>query len=102
MAEVEEREQTGQDSAVADHIRQDPAWDEAFARIRDLIHHDMQRAERSAFERLKAELQRAFSAPESAFGDLRLEDVLAQPVPAPFAPWNRRQGCQNRPRFTSA
>ena len=31
------RPQTGQDAAVADHIRQDPAWFEAFARIRDLV-----------------------------------------------------------------
>lgn len=31
------RPMTGQDEAVANHIRQDPAWDEAFARIRDLI-----------------------------------------------------------------
>ena len=31
------RMQTGEDPAVADHIRQDPAWPEAFARIRDLI-----------------------------------------------------------------
>ena len=31
------REQTGQDPAVADHIRQDVAWDEAFGRIRDLV-----------------------------------------------------------------
>lgn len=31
------REQTGQDQAVADHIRRDAAWDEAFGRIRDLI-----------------------------------------------------------------
>ena len=31
------RPQTGQDAAVADQIRQDPAWSEAFARIRDLI-----------------------------------------------------------------
>ncbi len=31
------RPQTGRDPAVADHIRKDPAWDEAFARIRDLI-----------------------------------------------------------------
>lgn len=31
------RPMTGQDMPVADHIRQDPAWDEAFARIRDLI-----------------------------------------------------------------
>ncbi|MDR7102778.1 RNase adapter RapZ [Croceicoccus sp. BE223] len=28
---------TGRDEAVADHIRQDPAWDEAFGRIRDLV-----------------------------------------------------------------
>ena len=28
---------TGQDQAVGDHIRQDPAYEEAFARIRDLI-----------------------------------------------------------------
>lgn len=31
------RELTGKDSAVAEHIRQDPAFDEAFARIRDLL-----------------------------------------------------------------
>ncbi|MFM5895407.1 MAG: RNase adapter RapZ [Novosphingobium sp.] len=31
------RPQTGQDAAVAEHIRQDPAWHEAFARIRDLV-----------------------------------------------------------------
>ncbi|HUQ13899.1 MAG TPA: RNase adapter RapZ [Novosphingobium sp.] len=28
---------TGQDKAVAKHIRADPAWDEAFARVRDLL-----------------------------------------------------------------
>jgi UPF0042 nucleotide-binding protein len=31
------REQTGQDPAVGDHIRKDPAFAEAFTRIRDLI-----------------------------------------------------------------
>jgi UPF0042 nucleotide-binding protein len=31
------REQTGQDPTVAAHVRQDPAWEDAFARIRDLI-----------------------------------------------------------------
>lgn len=31
------REQTGHDPAVAAHIRQDEAWDEAFARIRELV-----------------------------------------------------------------
>jgi RNase adapter protein RapZ len=31
------REQTGQDEAVAAHIRKDPAWGESFQRIRDLL-----------------------------------------------------------------
>ena len=31
------RPQTGQDAAVGAHIRQDPAWGQAFAQIRDLI-----------------------------------------------------------------
>jgi len=31
------REQTGQDAAVGDHIRRDPAFADAFARIRDLL-----------------------------------------------------------------
>lgn len=31
------RPQTGQDASVGDYISRDPAWDEAFARIRDLI-----------------------------------------------------------------
>jgi UPF0042 nucleotide-binding protein len=31
------RPQTGQDAPVGDFIRRDPAWDEAFTRIRDLI-----------------------------------------------------------------
>ena len=31
------RLQTGEDPAVAEHIRQDPAWPQAFAQIRDLI-----------------------------------------------------------------
>ncbi len=31
------RPQTGQDAPVGDYISRDPAWDEAFARIRDLI-----------------------------------------------------------------
>ncbi|GLK45310.1 MULTISPECIES: RNase adapter RapZ [Novosphingobium] len=35
--DIELRPQTGQDAPVGDYIRKDPAWDEAFARIRDLI-----------------------------------------------------------------
>ncbi len=34
---AELRPQTGKDAAVAEHIRKDPAFDEAFSRIRDLI-----------------------------------------------------------------
>lgn len=63
---------------VATRVGENGSYHTVGEYIRDLIRHDMQRVERSAFERLKAELQRAFSAPESAFVDLRLEDVLAR------------------------
>ena len=43
------RELTGQDEAVGDHIRQDPAWEEAFALIRDLILHLLPRYVNIAF-----------------------------------------------------
>lgn len=35
--DAELRPQTGQDAPVGDYIRKDPAWEEAFTRIRDLI-----------------------------------------------------------------
>lgn len=46
--------------------------------IRDLIRRDMERSEREAFERLKAELTRAFAAPDSSYHPLSASDVIAR------------------------
>jgi hypothetical protein len=43
-----------------------------------LIRRDKDQAERNAFDRLKAELTRAFSAPESAYGSLDAETVISR------------------------
>lgn len=44
--------------------------------IRDLIRRDKERVEAETFDTLKAELQMAFSAPDSAFVSVSLEEVL--------------------------
>ena len=46
--------------------------------IRDLIRRDKERSEREAFERLKAELTRAFAAPDSSYHPLSASDVIAR------------------------
>ncbi len=45
--------------------------------IRDLIRRDKARAERDAFDRLKAELERAFAAPDDTYHVLSAADVIA-------------------------
>lgn len=46
--------------------------------IRDLIRRDKERAERESFERLKAELTRAFAAPDSSYHPLTAAEVIAR------------------------
>ncbi|MCY3852516.1 MAG: addiction module antitoxin [Gammaproteobacteria bacterium] len=46
--------------------------------VRDLIRRDKERAEQEAFERLKAELEHAFAAPDSSFHSLSASDVIAR------------------------
>ncbi|KAA5601722.1 ribbon-helix-helix domain-containing protein [Blastochloris sulfoviridis] len=46
--------------------------------IRDLIRRDKERAEKEAFDRLKAELTRAFTAPESSYQPLTAAEVIAR------------------------
>ena len=45
--------------------------------VRDLIRRDKTRAEREAFDRLKAELQRAFAAPDDTYQALSAADVIS-------------------------
>ncbi len=46
--------------------------------IRDLIRRDKERWERQAFDRLKAELELAFAAPDASFHPLSASDVVAR------------------------
>ena len=46
--------------------------------VRDLIRRDKERAEQEAFDRLKAELTRAFAAPETSYRPLTAAEVIAR------------------------
>jgi len=46
--------------------------------IRDLIRRDKERVDRQSFDRLKAELARAFAAPDSSYAPLSATDVIAR------------------------
>lgn len=58
----------GTDETVGDHAR-------------DHVRRDEERVEREAFERLKAELSRAFAAPESSYEPLTAAEVVARNRP---------------------
>ena len=45
--------------------------------VRDLIRRDKERVEDEAFQRLKAELARAFAAPETSYAPLDVDAFLA-------------------------
>jgi antitoxin ParD1/3/4 len=63
---------------VAENVGEDGLYDNASEYVRDLIRKDKERVEKEAFETLKAELQRAFSAPDSAYQPVDREAFLAR------------------------
>jgi putative addiction module CopG family antidote len=63
---------------VSAKVGEDGAYENVSEYVRDLIRRDKDQAERDAFDRLKAELTRAFSAPESAYGPLDAETVISR------------------------
>jgi antitoxin ParD1/3/4 len=63
---------------VAANVDDDGAYENISEYIRDLIRRDKQRAEQEAFDRLKAELAQAFSAPESSYTPLGAAEVIAR------------------------
>ena len=52
---------------VAANVGEEGAYDNVSEYVRDLIRRDKERVEGAAFDRLKAELARAFSTPDSAY-----------------------------------
>lgn len=61
---------------VAANVADDGAYENVSEYVRDLIRRDMARAEADAFDRLKAELQQAFAAPDDSFRLLDADAVI--------------------------
>ena len=62
---------------VASNVGDQGAYENVSEYVRDLIRRDKAKVEAEAFERLKAELQRAFAAPESSYRELSAAAVIA-------------------------
>lgn len=63
---------------VAANVSENGAYENVSEYVRDLIRRDMASKEAAAFERLKAELSRAYAAPESSYKPLTAADVIAR------------------------
>jgi len=63
---------------VAANVGDNGAYENVSEYIRDLIRRDKERAEKIAFDRLRAELRAAFAAPESAYAPLTAAEVIAR------------------------
>lgn len=63
---------------VAKNVGEHGNYENVSEYIRDLIRRDKQRSEQAAFERLKAELERAYAEPESSYQPLTAADVIAR------------------------
>lgn len=63
---------------VAANVGDDGAYENISEYVRDLIRRDKERVERERFDRLKAELAMAFSAPESSYKPLTADEVIAR------------------------
>ncbi len=63
---------------VAANVGETGSYENVSEYIRDLIRRDKERMEQQAFERLKAELERAFAAPDSSYSPLSVADVIAR------------------------
>lgn len=63
---------------VAANAGENGSYENVSEYIRNLIRRDKDRAEEEAFERLKAELQHAFAAPESSYRPLTAAEVIAR------------------------
>ena len=63
---------------VSANVGEDGSYENTSEYIRDLIRRDKERSEREAFERLKAELTRAFAAPDDTYRPLSAPDVIAR------------------------
>lgn len=61
---------------VAANVGDEGSYGNVSEYVRDLIRRDKERADREAFQRLKAELTRAFSAPDETYLPLSASDII--------------------------
>ena len=61
---------------VANNVNENGSYENISEYVRSLIRDDKARFEKESFERLKAELILAFSAPDSAYSELSAEDIF--------------------------
>ena len=63
---------------VAVNVDDSGSYENVSEYVRDLIRKDKERAERVAFERLKAELNAAFAASDAAYAPLAADELIAR------------------------
>ncbi len=63
---------------VAANVGEHGSYENVSEYVRDLIRRDKARTEAEQFERLGAELRRAFAAPEASYGALDAATVIAR------------------------
>lgn len=63
---------------VAANVGEHGAYENVSEYMRDLIRRDKERADREAFDRLKAELAHAYAAPESSYQPSAAAEVIAR------------------------
>ena len=63
---------------VSANVGENGSYENVSEYIRDLIRRDKERSEREAFERLEAELARAFAAPDDSYHPLSAADIIAR------------------------
>ena len=61
---------------VAANVGEHGSYDNVSEYVRDLIRKDKKETEEQAFERLKAELQRAFATPDADYRRITAADVV--------------------------
>lgn len=63
---------------VATNVGDQGAYENVSEYVRDLIRRDKERTEAEQFDRLKAELARAFAAPQTSYAPLDADAVIAR------------------------
>ncbi|MFN7538350.1 MAG: type II toxin-antitoxin system ParD family antitoxin [Curvibacter sp.] len=63
---------------VSANVSETGAYENISEYIRGLIRRDKERVKREAFDRLKAELQHAFTAPDTSYHSLSAAEVIAR------------------------